>query len=161
MANPGTGIWASPWAVDPLPVFQAKEKEVLTQVVGTGKTKSEAQANADRTARQVSGGSFVVLERNVNGSGTNWVPTHADSLSLWLLPSHVGDCQPQGGERHHLPEMSRAGDCPLPRRKCGSRPGKISSGSISPFTLWHPPQAKPMALGADQDKGLIMAAKRP
>lgn len=75
LANPWTGSWASPWPEETHPVFQAKEKEVRTQVVGTGKNRSEAQVNAERTARQISGGSYVVLERNVNGSGTNWVCT--------------------------------------------------------------------------------------
>ncbi len=75
LAYPKRTGWTAPWPVDTFPVFQAKEKEVRTQVVGTGKTKSEAQVNADRNARQVSGGSYVVLERNVNGSGTNWVCT--------------------------------------------------------------------------------------
>lgn len=55
---------------------QAKDTKARASVTGTGKSRFEAENEADRTARDVAGGSsYTVIRRTTNGSGTNWTCT--------------------------------------------------------------------------------------
>lgn len=55
-------------------VLSAAEKKVRTSVTGSGKTRSEAESEAAKAARQISF-SYSVISKNTTGSGTNYVCT--------------------------------------------------------------------------------------
>jgi hypothetical protein len=58
-------------ATDPCPMAAAA-KRVKASVTGVGKTKYEAENDAERAAREVSGGSYSTVRKNTSGSGSSW-----------------------------------------------------------------------------------------
>ena len=55
--------------------FVAAAKKVKASVTGSGKTKFEAENDAAKAAREVSGGSYNTIRKNTTGSGTSWICT--------------------------------------------------------------------------------------
>lgn len=69
-----SGFAGSIPAAEPLPQVAA-DKKVRASVTGVGKSRFEAESDADRNARKVSGGVYSRISRTTNGSGTNYVCT--------------------------------------------------------------------------------------
>ena len=50
----------------------AADKKVKASVTGTGKSKSAAESDAKRAAREVAGGFYRTIRSNTSGSGSSW-----------------------------------------------------------------------------------------
>ncbi len=50
-------------------------KKIKASVTGVGDSKSKAESDAARSAREVAGGSYTTLRKNTSGSGKNWTCT--------------------------------------------------------------------------------------
>lgn len=55
--------------------FVAAAKKVKASVTGSGKTRFEAENDAAKAAREVSGGSYNTIRKNATGSGNSWICT--------------------------------------------------------------------------------------
>ena len=69
-----TGVIAVAVTVSKSAILQAADKKVRTAITGTGKTKSEAENDAARSARQIIT-SYTTISKKTSGADKNYICT--------------------------------------------------------------------------------------